>query len=114
MVGAVTAIVLVLAVALAVAAPDGGAANKPALKQGKVLFVAACGSCHTLAAAKTKGRKGPNLAHESGSYSELVAQIRRGGEGMPAFGKTLTKIQIARIAAFVVASTSRHGAGADD
>ena len=100
-------LVLTLSVAavVAVAAPRDGAGSSPALKRGKVLFVAACGSCHTLKAAGTKGTSGPNLASEDSSYAEVVSQVRRGGEGMPSFGRTLTRSQIAKLAAFVAASS---------
>ena len=104
-IAAALALLLAVAVAVAVAAPRGGAANRPSLKRGKILFVGLCGSCHTLSAAGTKGRKGPNLGDESGSYAEIVEKMRRGEDGMPSFRRTLTKAQIASIAAFVVAST---------
>ena len=107
------ALALAVAGVAAVAGTNRAAAATPAVKRGKVLFVAACGSCHTLAAARTKGTAGPNLARESGSFAEIVARVRRGGEGMPAFGRTLTRAQIANIARFVVATTPRHG-GDDD
>ena len=55
----------------------GGASVKPGVSRGKSLFVAACGSCHTLAAAGTSGRKGPNLDDEAPSYGDLVEQITR-------------------------------------
>ena len=112
--GIVAVVAFVLTAAIAVAAPRGGTVNRPALKRGKILFVAACGSCHTLAAAGTRGTQGPNLAEEPTSYSEIVARVRRGGEGMPSFGGKLTKAQIAGIAAFVVASTPRGSGGEDD
>ncbi len=111
--GVAAALVLALSLAVAgvvaVAGPNRATAGRPAIKRGKVLFVAACGSCHTLAAARTKGTTGPDLARESGSFAEIVARVRRGGEGMPAFDRTLTKVQIANIARFVVATTPRHG-----
>jgi len=48
---------------VAVAALVGGCGSrdKPDLVQGKTLFVAKCGACHTLARANTKGTQGPNL-----------------------------------------------------
>jgi len=92
------------------ASPALGAS--PSLARGKVLFVAACGSCHTLAAAGTHGRKGPNLGSEDSSYREVVDRVVRGGDGMPALGKTLTRRQIADIAAFVAHATA--GAAHDD
>jgi mono/diheme cytochrome c family protein len=51
------------AITLAVVALGGCAVKHPVsnLSQGKQLFVAKCGSCHTLAHANTSGSIGPNL-----------------------------------------------------
>lgn len=76
---------------------------------GKTLFIAACGSCHTLAAARTRGRKGPSLDEEGPSYGDVVEKVIEGGGGMPSLGKTLTRRQIAKIAAFVSTSSARTG-----
>jgi mono/diheme cytochrome c family protein len=110
-IAAVLAVVLALsaAVSVAVAAPRGGSSNTPAMKRAKVLFVAACGSCHTLPAAGTRGTVGPNLAQEGSSYWDVVSQVQRGGDGMPSFAKSLSSSQIARIATFVAATTSSGG-----
>ena len=54
--GALGAVVLLAAGCGAVARVTSG---NPAT--GKTLFVAKCGSCHTLANAKTQGTIGPNL-----------------------------------------------------
>jgi plastocyanin len=51
----------VAAVAVAALAAGCGRGNKPDLVNGKTLFVAKCGQCHTLARAGTKGTVGPNL-----------------------------------------------------
>jgi len=95
--------------AAAAASPAFGASTPTNLKQGKILFVAACGSCHTLPAAGTHGRKGPNLADEGSSYADVVDQVVQGGGGMPGFGKSLTKRQVGNIAAFVAKSTAGRG-----
>jgi mono/diheme cytochrome c family protein len=97
-------IVLALAAILAAGAARVGGAATPPKPTGKALFVATCGSCHTLRAAGTKGRIGPNLTGESNSYAEVVAKVQRGDGAMPSFRRTLTKAQIAKIAAFLVAS----------
>jgi mono/diheme cytochrome c family protein len=81
------------------------------VKLGKVLFVAACGGCHTLAAAGTKGTRGGNLASEPSGYVALITRITYGGEGMPAFGNAFPKKQIQAIAAYVFKSTPYSGAG---
>jgi plastocyanin len=49
------------ALAVVVLAAGCGRGNKPDLVNGKTLFVAKCGQCHTLARAGTKGTVGPNL-----------------------------------------------------
>ena len=91
----------------AVAASPSFAATAPSsVKRGKTMFVAACGSCHTLAAAKTRGRNGPNLGEEQRSYGDVIDQVVFGGGGMPAFGKSLTKGQIKDIATFVAHATA--------
>jgi plastocyanin len=48
-------------VAVAALVAGCGSRDKPDLVQGKTLFVAKCGACHTLARANTKGTQGPNL-----------------------------------------------------
>src|SRR5262245_14317556 len=95
--------------AAVVASPALGASAPPRLQHGRILFVAACGSCHTLPAAGTHGRKGPNLADEGSPYADIVDQVVHGGGGMPAFGTSLTKRQIGDIAAFVAKATSGRG-----
>ena len=91
-----------------------GRGASPRVSHGKSLFVAACGSCHTLAVARTSGKVGPNLDDEAPSYRDLVEQITQGGKGMPAFAKALPAVEIRRIAAFVSSSTSGSRDGRDD
>jgi mono/diheme cytochrome c family protein len=68
---------------------------------GKQLFIHNCGSCHTLAAAGTGGRIGPNLddrfINSPPAAIEPVVrhQIATGGGGMPAGilqGEAATKV----------------------
>jgi mono/diheme cytochrome c family protein len=98
-----------LAALVAVPAAVAGGSAKENLKQGRIFFVAACGGCHTLKAADTKGTKGPNLAEEPSSFSGIVEQIVSGGEGMPALGTSLSRTQIRNIAAYVVKVTPTAG-----
>jgi mono/diheme cytochrome c family protein len=69
-----------------------------------------CASCHTLAAAGAHGSAGPNLdrhfAAHSHSLEETMAQIRNGGEGMPAYGALLSGGQIRDVATFVIRTAS--------
>jgi cytochrome c6 len=98
-------VLIAFAALLAAAGAGAGGAATPPKPTGKALFVATCGSCHTLRAAGTRGKLGPNLTGESSSYAEVVAKVQRGDGAMPSFRRTLTKAQIAKIAAFLVAAT---------
>ena len=76
----------------AVAAGCGGTGSSHAdLVNGKKLFIAKCGGCHTLAAAGTQGTVGPNLddsfarprkeGFKESSIADIVAgQIREPGQ----------------------------------
>jgi cytochrome c6 len=76
-----------------------------AAAKGKAIFLTNCGSCHTLAAAKTTGTVGPNLDTLKPNYQASTAQVTNGGAVMPSFKSTLSTQQIANVAAYVVAST---------
>lgn len=68
---------------------------------GKSLFKTNCGSCHTLADAGTAGAVGPNLDTSKMDVKAMLAQIAKGGNGMPAFEGTLTEEQIKLIAEYI-------------
>ncbi len=68
---------------------------------GKQIFVANCGTCHTLADAGTTGAVGPNLDTLSPPYDLVVKQVTNGGGGMPPFKDTLSQQQIQDVAAYV-------------
>lgn len=68
---------------------------------GKSIFKTNCGSCHTLADAGTSGTVGPNLDQLKPPLARITKQVTNGGGGMPAFGGTLTKEQIALVAKYV-------------
>ena len=71
-------------------------------KAGAVVFrTAACGSCHTLAAANSHGQVGPNLDSLRPDYEQVRAQVENGGGTMPAFKGQLSRAQIRDVAAFV-------------
>jgi mono/diheme cytochrome c family protein len=55
----------------------------PAEQQGRELFVANCGSCHTLDAAGTDGQVGPNLDEAQVDAAEALAKIKEGPGVMP-------------------------------
>src|SRR5262249_10050356 len=84
---------------------------------GKALFLRPgvfCGSCHTLKAAKSIGRGGPNLDKSKPSYATIVDVVRKGRgrskrwpTGMPGSRAELSKARIESIAAFVYTATHR-------
>jgi cytochrome c553 len=82
----------------------GGGGGQGDAAAGQEIFVANCGSCHTLAEAGTTGAVGPNLDEATLDADAVVAQVTNGGGAMPAFEGTLSEEQIQDVAAFVVAS----------
>jgi cbb3-type cytochrome c oxidase subunit III len=68
---------------------------------GKDIFTANCGSCHTLADAGTSGTVGPNLDQLKPSLAIVQHQVINGGGAMPAFKGTLTPAQITAVAKYV-------------
>lgn len=74
------------------------------LAAGKRTFEETCSSCHTLAAAGATGEVGPNLDELEPSQALVEKQVTDGGGGMPAFGGTLSKEEIADVAKFVSSS----------
>ena len=88
--------------------------------RGKALFVRPglfCGSCHTLKAANSTGRDGPNLDKTRLPYATIVSFVTKGRPpskrwptGSPGFGGRhgeLTKAEIRDIAAFVYTATHK-------
>ena len=97
-------------VAYAAAAPGkdtGALAQVGGGTDGKGLFKTNCGSCHTLASAGTAGTVGPNLDTLKPNLARVTKQVINGGGGMPAFGGTLDKAQIALIAKFVSSTAGK-------
>jgi cytochrome c551 len=82
----------------------GGGGGGGDAAAGQEVFVANCGSCHTLEEAGTSGTVGPNLDDSSFDQGAVEVQVTNGGGGMPAFGGQLSEQQIKDVAAFVVAS----------
>jgi mono/diheme cytochrome c family protein len=91
--------------------------------RGKALYLRAgifCGSCHTLKAARSTGRDGPNLDKSKPSYARIVEAVAKGNTptrrwptGMPAYaGRNraygqITKGQIQDLAAFIYTATHK-------
>jgi mono/diheme cytochrome c family protein len=78
------------------------------LTSGKDIFVANCGSCHTLAAAGTTGKVGPNLDQLMRSFARVQHQVINGGTIMPAFKGKLTPAQIKAVAMYVSSNAGKH------
>src|SRR6266542_4924056 len=73
---------------------------------GKTVFAnAGCGGCHTLKAAGSSGNVGPNLDDSKPALDKILDRVTNGKSPMPAFKDSLTKQQIADVAAFVFQST---------
>jgi mono/diheme cytochrome c family protein len=80
----------------------------PATADGAKVFASAgCGSCHTLAAARSNGNIGPNLDDLKPSTEEVRRQVTNGGGGMPAFEGDLSDEEIDAVARYVVANAGR-------
>lgn len=74
---------------------------------GKSIFAASCGSCHTLSDAGTSGTTGPNLDDSRPSKELVVDRVTNGRGGMPAFRDSLSSDQIEAVAEYVSASAGR-------
>jgi cytochrome c5 len=83
---------------------DTGGGGGADLAAGEEIFVANCGSCHTLTAAGTTGTVGPNLDDTSFDQGAVEEQVLQGGGGMPAFEGQLSEEEIQNVATFVVES----------
>jgi mono/diheme cytochrome c family protein len=87
-----------------VAAVAGKPPTTKASTGGKDIFLANCGSCHTLADAGTSGTVGPNLDQLKPGELRVQRQVINGGGAMPAFKGTLTPAQITAVAKYVASS----------
>jgi cbb3-type cytochrome c oxidase subunit III len=90
----------VAAYVASVAANPSAAPAKNATS-GKDIFMANCGSCHTLADAGTSGNVGPNLDQLKPPENIVQHQVINGGGAMPAFKGQLTPAQITAVAKYV-------------
>lgn len=96
----------------AVRAPQPAPARTE-IARGRELYARmACGSCHSLAAAGSRGQIGPDLSGVLGAYTRgsLVATIRNppsdgGFDAMPRdFGSRMTAGELDALAAFLMAA----------
>jgi mono/diheme cytochrome c family protein len=74
---------------------------------GKQIFVAKCGGCHTLKAAGTTGTQGPNLDVLKPPFARAKNQVIKGGGIMPAFKGVLSDAQIEAVARFVAQNAGK-------
>jgi mono/diheme cytochrome c family protein len=96
--------------------------------EGKELFTAKCGSCHTLADAGTQGQIGPNLDEafrydrkngfaDSTFFEVVLEQMKIPGAPMPEFDDPddkqnyLTEEQLKNVAAYVASVAGKAGTG---
>ena len=74
---------------------------------GKSIFTANCGSCHTLADAGTSGAVGPNLDESRPSAELVVDRVTNGQGAMPSFKDSLDADQIQAVADYVAGAAGK-------
>ena len=81
---------------------------RPADKtDGKSVFTANCGGCHTLADAGTSGTVGPNLDAAKPPKELVVDRVTNGKGVMPPFKDSLDAAQIQAVADYVASTAGR-------
>ena len=102
---------LTVTAGLAAASGCGGAKSPAAptkVRAGAQVFgQAGCGTCHSLAAAGTRGQIGPNLDQLQPDAETVARQVRQGGGGMPAYVDRLREEDIGAVAAYVAQVTGQ-------
>lgn len=94
-------------VAVYVGSVAGTGVTAEAPTDGKSIFTANCGSCHTLADAGTSGKVGPNL-DDAKPPKDLVVQRVTNGQGvMPSFKDSLDEKQIQAVADYVSSAAGK-------
>ena len=88
-----------IAVYVGAVAGTGVTAEKPT--DGKSIFAATCGSCHTLADAGTTGAVGPNLDQSKPPKALVIDRVTNGQGAMPSFKDSLDQQQIEAVAEYV-------------
>jgi cbb3-type cytochrome c oxidase subunit III len=86
-------------------AGTGVTAEKPT--DGKSIFTANCGSCHTLADAGTSGKVGPNLNDAKPPKALVVQRVTNGQGVMPSFKDSLDEQQIQAVADYVSSAAGK-------
>ena len=88
-----------IAVYVGAVAGTGVTAERPT--DGKSIFAATCGSCHTLSDAGTSGTVGPNLDSSRPPKELVVDRVTNGQGAMPSFSESLDPAQISAVADYV-------------
>jgi mono/diheme cytochrome c family protein len=86
-------------------AGTGATAVRPT--DGKSIFSANCGSCHTLSDAGTSGAVGPNLDEARPSQDLVVDRVTNGQGAMPSFKGSLDADQIQAVADYVSSAAGK-------
>ena len=96
-------------IAAYVAAVAGTGVTSEAPTDGKSIFTASCGTCHTLADAGTAGAVGPNLDEAKPAKALVVDRVTNGQGAMPSFKDSLDAQQIEAVAEYVVLGSGTVG-----
>lgn len=83
--------------------PETPTETEASTAAGEEIFLAQCGTCHTLADAGTTGSVGPNLDSAQPPVELVVDRVTNGQGIMPSFSDTLSEEQIQDVAAYVAA-----------
>ena len=94
-------------IAAYVAAVAGTGVTAETPTDGKSIFTASCGSCHTLADAGTAGAIGPNLDEAQPAKALVVDRVTNGQGAMPSFKDSLDAQQIEAVAEYVSSAAGR-------
>ena len=94
-----------VAVYVGAVAGTGVTADRPT--DGKSIFTATCGSCHTLSDAGTSGNVGPSLDSSKPSKELVVDRVTNGKGQMPSFKDSLDEAQIQAVADYVSSNAGR-------
>jgi mono/diheme cytochrome c family protein len=94
-----------VAVYVGAVAGTGITAEQPT--DGKSIFTANCGSCHTLADAGTSGAVGPNLDESRPAKNLVVDRVTNGQGAMPSFKDSLDEQQIEAVSDYVATSAGK-------
>ena len=84
-----------------------GCNHAEAPTDGKSIFTASCGSCHTLADAGTTGAVGPNLDDAKPAKALVVDRVTNGEGAMPSFKDSLDPQQIEAVAEYVSSAAGK-------